>query len=232
MKQIIILLISLISTTCFAGGRIEQLHRGRGCVLDVGRKGFSNNTIALDTSVEGNDGTVSGGCVWSNGVAAYYFDGVDGFVDLGILSSIDQPFSISLWVSFNDYDGYAIAGEERILVSGPNTIIMDTDDGIRLYCGVSLVANTGELTDNQWYYFVFIANGASSKIYLDGVEIASGNSGNNDLNATESSWLAITGPPYNQRPFNGKIGNIMIYDHSLSVTEIWQLYQERKYKHR
>ncbi len=181
-------------------------------------------------------GTLATGMIWvSDGPkgSALDFPGTaTGYVSLGDLSAIAMPWSFCAWVLWDVY-GYETNQETRIFVSGPNTILMDTSGGLRLYAGTALVASPSDLgggiVTNAWYHVCVVLNGAASAIYLNGISRKTGNIGSGALQTT--SWLGITGPPYAQVPHNGRMTDIRIRPVALTAAEVfhefaypWDLY--------
>ena len=73
----------------------------------------TSGSTAIDSSGNGNDGTINGATVnqigYNGSVGAYSFDGTDDYVDIGHISSLNfsrtDNFTISCWVNVNGISG-------------------------------------------------------------------------------------------------------------------------------
>ena len=199
----------------------------------VGYWKFDNGsgTTAVDSSGNGNDGTLTNGPIWVDGKIgkALSFDGTDDYVIISDSDNLDgfSAFSISTWVY-----AYTI-GEEcygRIIVKGdgdPYGLMIESDTKISFYINGDRLESNENFSLNSWHhigvtYEKDVINGR--KIYIDGVLSKSQtntftvNSGANDLYIGNRSTL--------DRTFDGIIDEVRIYNRALSADEVLALYQE------
>ena len=107
----------------------------------------------------------------------------------------------------------------RILVSGGN---VSSDVTI----GGSLLRVTALTTlGTRWHHVVFTYDGATRRLYLDGIQAAS-NAVTGNI-ATSANPLYIGEQTENIFPFNGAIDDVRIYNRALSYAEVLQLYNSR-----
>jgi len=205
-----------------------------------------NSTKVYDWSGNNNNGTIAstneylttagkfGGGIYLNGVD----DNVNGvdITDSGSLN-ISGNLTVAAWVK--TVDVCAIQGIfARSRVNG-NAAGTDYNLIAGEYCGFGFVISnkskflrpfTNVVLNNTWYHVVGTWNGTAAKIYLNGV-----------LNKTETDTLfgkistdsgsdfpkynSIGGDTYlNRYYFNGTIDEVMIFNRSLSASEISALY--------
>lgn len=76
---------------------------------------------------------------------------------------------------------------------------------------------------NTWQHYVFMRNGNTFSIYRNGVALSVTGSSDSDLVGIGTMDLTL-GSSGNQRFFNGSIDELMIFNRSLTTTEITNLY--------
>jgi len=156
--------------------------------------------VVVDSSGNGNDGTVNGGV--SRGVDgefgnAFSFDGVDGFVEVG--DAIDDLQSLSIgsisqWVKFNELGGTQIiwsasdSGDVRSYVA---LYVHDSDHRVFLTVYENNVEQyniyfegTTLIETNRWYHVVVVQDGIEPVLYMDNIKY---NLGSDE--PTPSSWF-------------------------------------------
>ncbi|UCG51793.1 MAG: DUF1349 domain-containing protein, partial [Candidatus Latescibacterota bacterium] len=182
-----------------------------------------------------NDGTLVNGPVWrpTGGWVdgALEFDGADDYVDLG---TMDIPsvagMSIAFWFKADDFDasdGRFISKatglttpEHYWMVSTYNSTALR----FRLRTGgvtTTLVSSTGEIAAGEWYHVAATYDGSKMRIYKDGEEIAiTDKTGTVDTNAGVGVAIGDQPPGTGDRPFDGLIDDLRIYDRGLDSTEV------------
>ncbi len=188
-----------------------------------------NDTLVVDISGTGNNGTCSGvNCpVWNNTGkygGAFEFDGVN---DIIISSPINLSiFSIGTWAKpdglqtlaasiisdkYPPYVNYALSFKGNTL---------DVEGGIYIAGWHKTPVFT--LTDGEWVYLVLTYDGAVLRLYVNGVmeEYL------NWVGIPESSGSELRiGRRWDAANyFNGSIDEVRIWNRSLSASEIQQLY--------
>ncbi|WP_445474203.1 disaggregatase related repeat-containing protein [Methanococcoides methylutens] len=195
----------------------------------------NTGTIAVDSSGNNNDGTISG-ATWTQGIAgnaALSFDGVDDYVDAGNGASLNNPgnqITMEAWVYPTSLsESYIISKHPGDTVtSGYNLLITQNKFYFRLGDGTTryqLVSPHG-MSTNTWYHVAAVYDGTSMKIYRNGTELSgstpfSGNIGANSYNVTIGK--SVSGTSYS---WNGDIDDVKIYDRALSGEEILSHYNE------
>ena len=242
--------------TLALAGEVEELHNERNCVLRVGRVGFSNNTIAIDTSGRGNDGTCTGNCVWNNSANAYYViaatggPGEGGTLTIADDSSISPgagDFSVSVW--FKTSRDYSTLFTSIICNYGADVKsmyridIVSADNKLGFYYrdeNGNQLSSTGQgavINDNKWHHTVSVRKGTVLHTYLDGVEIGSNTNVSIVSINTMGGGLLYIGS-YASTPsslsyfYDGYAANILFYSRALSAAEIHKLYLKGKDKHK
>ena len=193
------------------------------------------NGNAEDESGNQNHGVVFGASLtedrYGNPNSAFYFDGVDDYIEIADdeLLDLTAPFSIVTWVKtpFTPNEKVIIGKGEEL----PYTI------GIRLDRYWFKTGNVSQsfinmssttVPNDSWKLLVGTYDGSTMRFYVDGI-----------LEAEEplTAQLANDNNPLNigRRPLNigssyveGKIDDIRIYDNALSTQEISELYQSEK----
>jgi len=144
------------------------------------------------------------------------FDGINDYVRLNNSLVLSQPYTIETWAKYND-------GLGRICAADNNELLIDDWDRrkvIRCYVnGNSLVTSNDIFNYNTWFHVACVVDGANSKIYLNGVEVASGDLGSSSLNATNFD-LGKTATVGDQAPLNGQLDEFRIWNTARTATEI------------
>ena len=196
------------------------------CVLWLDSKYFSES-YWWDRSRYRNDGVVHGAKWKAN---AFYFDGVNDYVDCGNNESLDlsvtDAFSIGAWVnaySFPDLQTRIVCGKE-------NQVILDQMNGFwRIYFyGDNDTHNlTGSYAQtNVWVHLVgtYDAEEGILKLYLNGEQDATEDCNNDTIDAAKFSNVHIGAKTVGFRPWHGMIAEVWIYNRALSEEEIKAIY--------
>jgi hypothetical protein len=203
----------------------------------VGYWPFCGN--ALDESGNGNHGTVNGATLttdrFGNSGSAYNFDGINDFIQIPDNTSLDiqNSITISVWVKTSNtppqFPSQSMRLVDKATGGTGDSYMLDLfqTDKVRFLVGNN-GANTLPSTINyseDLYNVVATHNGASAKIYINGV-----------LN----SETTISGQtPANSNPlrfgadsflsgafFKGSLDDIAIWNRALTPQEITQLYNQ------
>jgi len=193
---------------------------------------WQGDTNALDYLGRHN-GTLMNGCAVTSGKvgAAFSFDGVDDYVDLGSWT-VGSTWTLEAWVrpsqapldgrrrniigSFSDCRDWGIT-----MVNGEFGVVVRPPGGCTLTIGSGVLASP-----NRWYHLVGSCDGQTAAVYVDGQRR---NSSAVDPNyAGTAAGLRIGGEvccPGNNFP--GLIDEVAIYDRALSSNEIAAIYATR-----
>ena len=191
--------------------------------------------------------TTPAGPTWAAGKSntGLSFDGVNDYVSIADAASLkfgSSDFALEAWVKTS---------------SSANQIIIDKQKetanfnfyGIRIYnskiwaaasdCGTGgcgfgttrwpLVGNK-TLTDGVWHHVAFTREGASLKVYVDGILDNSTSQGPWNTDSTSQFMIGAYNPSNPQQFFNGTIDEFAAYNKSLSASEVLAHYNAGKAK--
>ncbi len=196
----------------------------------------------VDSSGNGKTGTLTGPThlpTWTTGKLgkAVNFDGVDDYVDVGIINAIRgvSQFTISGWVKRSSADGSLFWFREDAI----SECIAATWTSNVLYIMVVNGAASGyvaDVADNTWKHYTVVFDGTQPdnagkiKIYINGVA---------KTLSFEGTILALTSDPYvaaklgsnttwNANYLAGSLDDVRIYNRALSAAEMAQMYNSTK----
>jgi hypothetical protein len=198
---------------------------------------------AYDYSGKGYEGTVSG-ATWNatggyDGNGAYEFDGITNHVNLSVISSSMNDWSLETWFKLSDDHNSSSTNSEFIYDS--RNIAADTDSylyftssnpGKLLFRNYNPTDNLFSATDvfygDVWYHAIIVCEDNNvKKMYINGILENQSTAGC----AHKGSTLGHTIGAYNSGGtagvFNGTIDEVMIYNHSLSADQIRALFENR-----
>jgi hypothetical protein len=197
-----------------------------------------SGTTAKD-SWDGNDGTVMNGEAWvpgkvNNGheffneltlLAWFKADNFDTD-DARIISKSTGTATNSIWWMLSTR-GVGGGGSDpirmrfRIKLAGTTQTLNDGGaEGLP-----DSVATDVDLVADTWYFAVAVYDGASMKIYLDGVLIASADvSGGISTNPSADVWIGGNPPSPTARPFDGMIDEVAVFNRAITQSEITDFY--------
>ncbi|MGM5483684.1 MAG: LamG domain-containing protein [Nanobdellota archaeon] len=200
---------------------------------------FSKDSGFSDLSYFGNDGICSGTCPsWDDEEKAYYFDGVDDYVNTtlttGDVIGSGQQLTYSAWIKGSDTDEWdSIIGTRR----GYDFMLTNQDgngNAAILYAttsegNVNNPISKKQIYDNKWHFITGTWNNGVVKLYVDGKKINE-TSGNGNLLKTSNHYIGIgkdiggTG-----REHKGYIDKVAVFNRSLTEDEVEVLYNAGKY---
>jgi hypothetical protein len=196
-----------------------------------------NDTLVVDLSRGGNNGTVTGATWTSSGKydGAYSFDGTDDYVSFPSISP-GGDMTFSFWakrlgtgnqIMLYMYDGNA---NDYIIIGYYTTSNVLLASGSSAAGGAnSRYSSASAITQNDWVHISVVKNaGDVQKIYINGVD---------DTNAASVTWTAsgssnrigmrdTASPLY----LNGSIDDLMIFNRTLSSAEVQQIYMSNLQK--
>ncbi|MFV0267427.1 MAG: LamG domain-containing protein, partial [Draconibacterium sp.] len=205
----------------------------------------TSGTVAYD-SHGSNDGSLVGNILTGqSGVTnlnmAYYFNGFGGQVKVPNEARQIGLHSIAIWMACSDWGNMTypgIYGGQHLTSSnqyGGISISAWPGNGDRLFYqlhksdgGVSSTSFNGITSITGWHHWVFTYDGVFQKIYLDGIEVASTESGSfsidwsgvNSQHQLGASNQAANGMKY----YKGYMCQPSIWNRALTAAEITQLY--------
>ncbi len=239
--------------TCGSGAIVERTRWESWVGLPLGAGNLEGGLVghwqfdegsgatANDSSGYGNAGTLTNGPVWTTGKigGALDFDGVDDYVNIGSVTSLNnvRPISISAWIyprSHGEGDAGRIISKHD--ATGRWSFHFNTTGRLRFhkdFSGASelnRIAAGGTIAVNDWQHVVVTWDGSSNAanvhIYRNGGETGYSTtiSGINPPDDDSASILRIGawGAPGNN-VFDGLIDDVRIYNRVLNPAEILQL---------
>ena len=208
--------------------------------LNLEADSYSGSGNWLDSSGNGNNGTING-ATWEKELGNFFeFDSSNDYIDCGSASNIipsGSNFTIETWVNAknnteNEY-WFVVGAVESSSPYGGFSIYNqhNTDNwGIALNkSGTWTSLDTGvSIQVNQWVHLVYTYDGSNMKFFVDGEE---------EFSSTQSGSLQYTGSPNFEIGRNIsayapiKVGQVRLYSTALSQAQIRQNFNFTKPKY-
>lgn len=182
------------------------------------------------------DGSLQGECTGEIPDFVGQFDGQSTIVDIPSLFSLylGSSITVSAWVKlsskscsptacaiFSTFDG---ANGYMLYVVGTSASIYDYNPKQ----GNSFIGSSKDIADGSWHFVVGEWTATGSTIYVDGVQVGSGNG--NFISPTKDAQIGAycTTPPFSNCGyyFPGYISNVQLYNTTLPANEVTRLYDE------
>jgi hypothetical protein len=212
---------------------------------EIGR--YCLNGSAQDGSGNGHHGIVKGAMPTSNRYQlgsnkAYYFDGVDDYIEVNPDSFKINEYTYSLWVypqknpSTNTSQCIlSIGGTRNGSVQGDQMLNLVSSSWQSLYgfafstYDVNRTVKNGAVGSmpvlNKWYHLAVTRTNSKAVFYFNGNPIDSASLNNQAAYYAGVPYFTI-GARYNIQHFQGKIDDIRIFKCALSASEISNLYKD------
>ena len=233
-----------------------KTYNNTGLVLELHMDESTGHSIAVDSSGEGNNGTLTNmnttgnatsgwqgvdGGQWDNRSDAVFaagdqlrFDGVNDYVTCGNEPSLDitDAITISAWVN-GGVIGTSQNGYAGIVASSKYKLDVNEGYGkffFRVYTDsgtAPYAVGTTTPQANTWYYVVAEYTGSKIRIYVNGILEDEEDRSGAILPHSGVEIGRESGSP--TRFFNGSIDDVRIYNRSLSEDEIYRQYIRSKY---
>ena len=185
------------------------------------------STLWVDTTYTTTGGTLTNGTNYRGGTMV--FDGTNDYVSMNNFIGNLTTFSVSHFIYLNGTQNTrTIFSNYGVGNNGWVTGIRDDVNNIfKFYLGntVHLYSNT-VLSSTTWYHVSVTYNNGSPKIYINGV-----------LDASSSQTLTPASSYYGNdigrlgvgmQYFNGRIGDVEVYNRALSPSEVYQNFNALK----
>ena len=196
-----------------------------------------SGTTWSDLSGNGNNGTLTNGPTFSAGnLGSIVFDGTNDYVDMGSSAYCNLiNISVSVWIRVTSASGYFLGRYNNTTVS--NGFIMYYDvastklgvggrESSATYLN-SATTNTYPL--NNWYNFTWTKSANVWSLYVNGSLDVSSSVGNGTTSFSNNTmWLGANNEGYGQYYSGGNLSNVVIYNRSLSASEVLQNYNATK----
>lgn len=191
---------------------------------DLQNQGLDDITFVNNGASHSSDGKI-GSC--------YSFDGTSSRIYANNVSLSNAQMSGCCWMnvsSFNSSSSYIFSLGSNVAGPGHQIgIFINKTDNILYLTANGSQLNTGHtLSLNTWYHICFTYKGNSSKLYINGQLVYSGT----NVNLPKTQTCFCIGARSNSTngagtaflyPFSGKINDLRIYDHELSIKEIKEI---------
>jgi len=210
--------------------------------IDAGLIGYwlldEDNGLTAKDEVNLQGGALINGPVWrpeeGKVGGALEFDGVDDYVDLGAMGQVSGlGLTIAFWFNADDFEIH----EARFIskASGVQdedhywmvSTLNETAVRFRLKAGGStstLISESGAVALNTWHHIAATYNGSQMHLYVDGSRVGSlEKSGQIDTNPAVLAVLGNQSPGAGDRPFDGLIDNVRVYNRALSSNAVSML---------
>ncbi|MCD6534924.1 MAG: DUF1566 domain-containing protein [Deltaproteobacteria bacterium] len=223
------------------GGAFVFSHYTDGSVFASRIGGLSDLTSGLvayypfdgsanDSSVNGHDGTISGGATFTDGISgqAINFDGINDKVTVSHSDDLNSANGTwSLWIYPHGDGGYAIT-KDTLGYNNDGKLYVSTDsvsfliDGNNQYNYASSASRT--ITQNKWHHVAATWGNDGMKLYIDGSLSASNLSYIQGIDTVGDLVFGGLFNDYNNPWFDGKMDEVRIYNRALSEIEISKLF--------
>ncbi len=199
--------------------------------------GFTENTgtAVEDNSGNNNNGTLTNGPAWSAAGkfgSAILFDGSNDFININDASSLDltNGMTMEAWVNPSNLSGFkTIICKDRttsnyaytLAANNNTTTVANQRPSSRLRIGSAnqTVTGTSKLVLNTWTHVASTYDGATFRLYINGVQVSSLAVTGNITVTTDPLRIGGTTALSGQY-FAGLIDEVRIYSRALSQAEI------------
>ena len=202
------------------------------CLDPANPRSYSGSgNICLDLSSSGNHGTLTNGPLFNSSNKGYFvLDGINDFIQQtsSITLSMNN-FAMSCWFRTS------IAGDQKLVsLSAGFHPLQILNNNFRT-CTNGCSVGTANVVNNQWNYACVVGNDTSIRVYLNG-NLAP------DITQTLSSSTmsgiirvgavgAGTGGDSATYYYGGNISQILVYNRSLSLTEITRNFETARFRY-
>ncbi len=161
---------------------------------------------------------------------AFLFDGDNDCIEVPDMGQFGQAqLTIALWMRQDAVDACSPIAKPVDLSDTANTWQLETtttgqisftsSHGQNTNARVTTPAST--ITVGQWHHVAATYNGTTKRVYVDGVQVASGNTGGSLTYSNDSVWIGCddnNGSPGMR--FNGALDEVQLFSRALSLLEI------------
>jgi len=189
------------------------------------RLGETSGSTAVDV-VGGNNGTISGGVTLNqpgattDGNPAMRFDGVNGKIVTAATISIPVSCTWECWIKTTAAANNAAIVSNRFTVQDGIVGLFFLGGNVFVdsyQAGNNAVSSTGTLVnDGKWHHIIWVTNGSTGAIYLDGAQTVS----QAQPHVTLTEKVQIGFDTFNAVYWNGLIDDVAIYPTALTPTQI------------
>jgi len=189
---------------------------------------------ARDRSGHVNHGTIYGATRVAGKVAgALSFDGVDDYVEIPHNASLNQGYSVVLWLKLLE----TLTSWEAVLEKGDQAYMLYMSDAplmalkLHVYTTVWNLFNTAKvLSQDVWYHIAQVFDESANKLrcYIDGVEDANSPLTTTGTLSTNTSPITIAHSTRDPAKYlKSLIDEVRIYNRALSAAEVVRIMNVR-----
>lgn len=197
---------------------------------------------ALDVK-NGNNGYVGGATLTTgqNGKSssAYSFDGVDDYIKIphsNVLNFGNNDFTVSIWLKYSrqnvkgqSYSAIFIKASNNGPWDGITTFVDWPHSGkasFRITGKSEMETSSSRLNSNTWTNFVYVRQGNSLKMYINGAFDSSHNTPSINCSNSNSLYLGCNQTNTRSQNYMGLMDELRIYNRALSENEIKELFDK------
>jgi hypothetical protein len=164
------------------------------------------------------------------------FDGVDDHIDLGAIYNFTGAFSLEVWVLQEAASGTKTALSKTDMSVGSRRgyqfAIVDGIPTLQFFDGsgnmvLNISTSPHSLSNNKWFHLAATFDGSTAKLFVDGIELASGNPSSAIGYGTEPFLIGAsynsTTPATPTNYFDGFIDEVRIWNIALTEAQIHEM---------
>lgn len=155
-------------------------------------------------------------------VRSVYFDGVVDYIDMeDVLDLNPTGFTISAWINSENTNASIITKRDAGYTQGYDFRIL-TDRRLQLSWkdgSTHSLTSAVQIPAGEWHHVAGIYDGTTLKLYIDGIEAASGNR-TAPVATNESFYIGAAGKNTPVRHFQGNIDEVRVWDTDLTPTQL------------
>jgi hypothetical protein len=151
------------------------------------------------------------------------FDGSSGYVSVPANTSLNvgDHFTIEAWVKRASFGGFPVIASKQngawVLEFNPSNQLV-----LRRSTVADVATSSTSVTDTAWHYVVATKDGATSRLYIDGVDVT-GTVSNQTM--VDNTQPLVIGQSTGSSFFSGTIDEIALYNTALSASQVSAHYQ-------
>jgi hypothetical protein len=186
-----------------------------------------SGTTVADVSGHGNNGGVSGGTTWTTGKygGGMAFDGVNGLVTVSPSTSLNvgAGFTLAAWIQPTaSQSGWRTIIQRQtdnyFLNASNGNAAMVPSGGATVGSGTPVIYGTTACPLNAWTHVAMTFDGATMRLYVNGVQVATKAANGSVVTSTAAMYLGGN-VPYGEY-FRGIIDEAQVYNRPLTPSEV------------
>ncbi|MFD2914797.1 LamG-like jellyroll fold domain-containing protein [Psychroserpens luteus] len=181
-----------------------------------------NGNLQTDYDFDGTEYITFAFANEENFERSIYFNGLESYIDMEDALNLNASgFTISAWTKRENTNCSIISKRDESYSQGYDFKILNNNRLELSWKNGNTQTITGntEIPDNEWHHVAAIYDGTTVKLYIDGVEDASGNR-TPPTNNSESFFIAAAGNITPQNHFKGHIDEVRIWETALTPHQL------------